>query len=87
MRTSVKVGGYVAGLAAIFVAALGVGGALGPAAPTSPAGHGESAGHDEPAGHDGPAGSGNSGAEQVPGGLLVAQDGYRLSPIPTRRQP
>jgi hypothetical protein len=76
MKTSIKVGGYALGLAAVFVAALGVGGAVGPDAGPPPADH--QAGHGTGDG-DAPAGSG----AEVPGGLQVAQDGYRLTPVTT----
>jgi hypothetical protein len=39
MRTSIKVGGYTLGLAAIFAAALGVGGMVGPHRQPPAAGH------------------------------------------------
>jgi hypothetical protein len=81
MRTSIKVGGYAAGLAAIFAAALGVGAAVGPDSRPTPAGHdsGHDAGHPATGDQSGAA----AGADDVPGGLQVAQDGYRLTPITT----
>lgn len=75
MKTSVKVVGFFAGLAAVFVVAIGVGNAVGPFSEPTPAAH--DADHKaaptpsraEPAG----------GAEaDTPGGLMVSQDGYAL---------
>jgi hypothetical protein len=79
MRTATKVGGFAAGLAALFAASLGVGRAAGPDTTPVTASHadgGDHAGgrHSE-AGHD--------AAPAVPGGLQVAQDGYRLTPTVT----
>jgi len=68
MNTPVKLGGYVAGLAAVFAAALGVGALAGPAPAPPPAAHADG-------GH-----SSAAPAAEVPGGLQVAQDGYRLVP-------
>ncbi|ROT32995.1 hypothetical protein [Micromonospora sp. HM5-17] len=81
MRTSIKMGGYVAGLAAIFVAALGVGGAVGSGSRPAPGGHN--------AGHAGDRREADAvaGAGTTPGGLQVAQDGYRLAPVTTSLTP
>jgi hypothetical protein len=76
MKTSIKVGGYALGLVAIFATALGVGGAVGPDSQPPPADH--QGGH---AGGD-PAPAPGAAAE-MPGGLQVAQDGYRLAPVTT----
>lgn len=80
MKTSIKIGGFVLGLTATFFAALGVGSAIGPA----PAPGTRTAGHE--GGHTGdnqsPATSDNTA--RVPGGLQVAQDGYRLIPVTPR---
>lgn len=81
MKTSIKVGGYLAGLAAVFAAALGTGAAVGPDSPPPPAGH--DAGHDSGHAADGGETGAAGGADHVPGGLLVAQDGYRLTPVTT----
>ncbi|ROT33493.1 hypothetical protein [Micromonospora sp. HM5-17] len=81
MKTPIKVGGYAAGLAAIFVAALGVGGVVGPDSRPAPEGHDTGHGSDS-------QGTGTAdGAEEVPGGLQVAQDGYRLVPVTTSLNP
>jgi hypothetical protein len=74
MQTPVKVGAYAAGLAAVFVAALGVGRVVGPADAPVAAAH-EGGGHGTSAG--------TAGGDHVPGGLQVAEDGYRLTPITT----
>jgi hypothetical protein len=81
MRTPLKLGAYALGLAAVFAAAVGVGNIAGPTAAAPAAhtdtNHGEKAsgtGHDE---H--PA----AGAPEPPGGLQVAQDGYRLAALST----
>ncbi|MFI6758030.1 hypothetical protein ACIBF5_02625 [Micromonospora sp. NPDC050417] len=98
MRTGYKIGGYLAGLAAVFTAALGVGQvAGGPAAPstsTEQPGHGHGtpdSGHTSDSATAQPGknstGTGNpargGGATRTPGGLAVAQDGYRLVPLTT----
>ncbi|MGI5242301.1 hypothetical protein [Dactylosporangium sp. CA-139066] len=76
MRTPHKLGAYVLGLAALFAAATGVGRIAGPAAapPAHTDTHGAAAGHAE---H--PAGP----AADLPGGLQVTEDGYRLQPLTT----
>jgi hypothetical protein len=89
--TTGRVAGFVLGLAAVFVAALGVGAVAGPDAPTAAAASGHDAdphgsmadvgsrgGHD---GHDAAGGEGTataSSAAALPGGLAVARDGYAL---------
>lgn len=75
MNIPTKVGGFAVGLAAIFAASLGVGRAVGPDATPVTATHdsGHAAG-----GHD----TANAAAE-MPGGLQVAQEGYRLTPTTT----
>jgi hypothetical protein len=75
MRTPVKVGGFLVGLAAVFTAALGLGSVAGPqhATPAAEPGHG--GGHSTAAPAPTPAGV------AVPAGLQVAQDGYRLAPL------
>ena len=75
MKTSVKVGGYTLGLAAILAASIGVGRAVGPDGRPTPAEHGGGHATD----HGGTAG----GALAMPGGLQVADGGYRLTPIST----
>ena len=75
MRTPVKLGGFAAGLVAVFAGALGLGqltrGAAPQPEPAPPAAHG---------GHA-PAGTGSGSGVDLPGGLLVSQDGYRLTPL------
>ncbi|GIJ48036.1 hypothetical protein Val02_49220 [Virgisporangium aliadipatigenens] len=79
MRTPLKLGAYALGLAAVFTAAVGVGNLAGPTGSAPAAhtddGHGarpDAAGHDEQP---------QSGTPKPPGGLQVAQDGYRLVPL------
>lgn len=70
MNTTGRLSAYAAGLILIFGAAAGAGRVIGPDQTPAPASaHGEA--HAEPA--DEPA------AQRVPGGLQIAQDGYRLS--------
>ena len=75
MRTPLKLGAYVLGLAAVFVTSIGLGSVAGPDR-TPPSAHGM------PATQDGPtaAPAGDAGA-YVPVGLQVTQDGYRLAPV------
>jgi len=69
--------GYALGLAAIFAASLGAGKVVGgPEPSTPPATHSEG-GHSDGTGDGGH----ESAAAEVPGGLQIAQDGYRLSPV------
>lgn len=82
MRTGYKIGGYLAGLAVVFAAALGAGQVSGggptPRADTEQPGHG----HDGPdAGRNTPTRPGGPAPTRPPGGLQVAQDGYRLAPL------
>jgi hypothetical protein len=73
MNTPTRVAAFVGGLAAIFAAAVGAGTLTGPVGNTSTA---------DPAGHDaGPTPPGTTEqvtAEDLPGGLMVSQDGYTL---------
>lgn len=74
MRTPTRIGGYAVGLVAIFAAALGVGRVVGPdAAPPPPPVHADG-GHVE---------DDHVEVAAVPGGLQVAEDGYRLVPAST----
>jgi hypothetical protein len=78
MKTPVKIAAYAGALVVVFAGSLGVGRVAGPA-PT-PAAHETSdhasggTGH-ESTGHEGTA------VPEVPGGLQVSQDGYRLVPV------
>ena len=76
MRTPLKLGSYAAGLAVIFAAAVGLGSVAGPSTPT---GATDSTSHTN-AGHDS-ADVPQPGGPDVPAGLQIAQDGYRLQPI------
>ena len=65
--------GYALGLAAVFAAALGAGKVVGGPEPVPPAAAHDGGGH-------GDTESGGAAAE-VPGGLQVAEEGYRLAPV------
>jgi hypothetical protein len=71
MRTSTKVGSYTVGLAVVFAAALGLGRLTDPAAARTL--HAD-------AGHDTAEARADRGVD-VPAGLQITQDGYRLQPI------
>jgi hypothetical protein len=81
MRTPLKLGAYALGLAAVFTTAVGVGNLAGPTG-TAPAAHTDNGHGSQPGGggHDQKA---DNGAPKLPGGLQVAQDGYRLVPLTT----
>ncbi|WP_211354572.1 hypothetical protein [Stackebrandtia albiflava] len=73
MKTPIKIAGYVAGLAVVFAAALWAGGRFDFSpqdAEATPDGA-----HD-----DGHGGDHDTAADDPPGGLQIAQDGYRLVP-------
>lgn len=74
MPGPLRVVGFLAGLVAIFAVALGVGSAVGPvAAPVAD----DMADHVEETDAHG-AGHSSASAEEIPGGLMVAQDGYEF---------
>ena len=80
MNTPTKVTAFAVGLAAVFAAAAGIGTLTGPvgtaSSATAPAEHADEAGSGHGAEHGAPQ---DPGAEEhLPGGLMVAQDGYRL---------
>ncbi|MER7006851.1 hypothetical protein ABT297_27950 [Dactylosporangium sp. NPDC000555] len=81
MRTPLKLGAYALGLAAVFIAAVGVGSIAGPA--PAPAAHTDThttAGTRTATGH----GDHQDGASaSLPGGLQVAEGGYHLQPLTT----
>ncbi|MEH1128436.1 hypothetical protein V6V89_28730 [Micromonospora sp. CPCC 206061] len=72
MRTPVKLTAYALGLVAVFGAAAGIGSVVGLSEATPPASHDT---------HAGDARAEGAAAAQVPGGLQVTQDGYRLVPV------
>jgi hypothetical protein len=81
MNTGVKVGVFVAGLFVVFGAAAAIGNAVGPVDSEAPAmDHGE-----DDAMADMPGTSG--AADKIPGGLQIAQNGYRLVLDQPRQQP
>jgi hypothetical protein len=67
MNVGAKLGAYGIGLALIFGVAAGAGKVIGPDNTPAPA----AAGHEDMAAE----------GEQVPGGLQIASDGYRLQPV------
>ena len=90
MNTPTKLGAFTLGLVAVFGAAAGVGNAIGPVGPAATP-HGAdthtgtdmggadtsgSAGHGDQ--HEAGAAAGTGAGEELPGGLLVSQDGYTL---------
>ena len=78
MKTPVKLTAYALGLVAVFGAALGAGSLVGPTAAAPPT-HSDAHGSGTMSGHgDSHA---DDAAPEVPRGLQVAQDGYRLVPI------
>ena len=78
MRAPAKLLAFLLGLAVVFTAALGLGRAVGP---TDAAPRPADAAHAGPE-HESTGAQGDGGAA-VPGGLQVAQDGYRLQPVST----
>ena len=76
MNTATRLSAYGAGLVLIFGAAVGAGRVIGPDQPPAPA-QAHDGTHAEPA-------AGQAGEAHLPGGLQVAQNGYRLTPLTTR---
>jgi len=76
MRTPLKLGTYVLGLAVVFSAALGLGSLAGPGAPSAAT---DSTSHAS-SGHDSVEAP-QAGDLKLPAGLQVTQDGYRLQPV------
>ncbi|MGW4466403.1 hypothetical protein [Micromonospora sp. NPDC004704] len=79
METRYRVGGYLAGLVVVFGAALGAGQVTGGRADSAPPAQSDH-------GHPGAAAPSHGNEQsatpaQPPGGLQVAQDGYRLTPL------
>ncbi len=78
MNTPVKIGGFALGLAVVFAAAVGFGAAFGPTAVT--AASSASSGDSDPMTAMGDtATAAMAAAAQLPGGLMVSQDGYTLT--------
>jgi hypothetical protein len=74
MSTTVKVGGFLVALVAVFATAVGVGRAVGPTAePAAPTHESE---HEMRSGN--PSGRANTEQADFPGGLMVSQNGYTL---------
>ena len=72
MNTATKVGGFLAALGALFGVAVGVGQLVGP----TPEPASDVAAH---GGHDDGTSEAASSSEDVPGGLMISQNGYTLS--------
>ncbi|MBW8481779.1 hypothetical protein [Actinomadura parmotrematis] len=75
MNTATRLGAFAAGLAAVFGAALGLGGLVGPVGATAEDGHGSEHG----SGHE----SGTPAAAAPPGGLQISAGGYTFHPRAT----
>lgn len=73
MKTSVKIGGFVVGLAAALTLSYGVGNAVGPVGTAADT----SGGHDMSAQSSAPSSTSSSSVE-IPGGLMVSENGYTL---------
>lgn len=75
MNTATKLGGFTLGMLAVFGAAAGIGNAIGPIGPA-----GDDAPHDGGAHTSASAGAtaDSAAAEELPGGLMISQDGYTL---------
>ena len=73
MNTATKLGGFTLGLLAVFGAAAGIGNAVGPIGPA-----GDDAPHDGGAHTSASATADSATAEELPGGLMISQDGYTL---------
>lgn len=78
MKVPVKIAAYAAGLGVVFAGALGVGRLAGPA--PAPAAHEEGAHTTADTGH-GSGGHEGTTTPEIPGGLQVSQEGYRLDPV------
>jgi len=68
MSTPLRIAAFLAALAAVFGVAVAVGNTVGPVAPAE---EGAEAGHG-----DGHASEGAAPTNEIPGGLMIAQDGY-----------
>jgi hypothetical protein len=85
MSGPLRIAGFLVVLGAVFAAALGVGYAVGPVAEPAPD---DMAGH-AAAGDDAHAAAGHAPAmdEEIPGGLMVAQGGYRFHLLTPEAEP
>jgi len=78
MHTGLKMAGYALGLAAIFAAAVGIGAAVGPST-TVPAAAAGSHSEDVHNATDEEITTAMAEAAEMPGGLMVSQDGFTLA--------
>ena len=76
MSTPLRVAAFVTALVAVFAVAWGAGQVAGPIE-TEPVAHEDEAAHGDAGGHDAGSG-GTAAAAHLPGGLMVADRGYRL---------
>ncbi|MEV2236768.1 hypothetical protein [Micromonospora sp. NPDC049891] len=81
MNTATKLSGFALGLAAVFGAAYGVGQLTGPVNVVTTGHDSEGAGHGGDVRDGNDAGHDEGAAGQLPGGLLVSDRGYTLSPV------
>jgi hypothetical protein len=80
MKTPTKLAAYAVGLVAVFGAALGAGTLAGPTA-AAPEARNDAHTSAMTSGHGDSQGDSHGTVAEVPGGLQVAQDGYRLVPV------
>lgn len=86
MSTPVKVAGFLAALAAVFGIALAAGAAVGPFDDDVTSAHGDD--HAAESAHaDGDDAAETAAAADVPGGIMVSQDGYSLDLDAVRARP
>jgi hypothetical protein len=87
MNAAVKLGGFVAVVAAVFAASFGVGRVFDDGRAPEPQPPAHDTGHDTGHGAPEPSATGhaepgpNAAAAHLPGGLLAADQGYALSPV------
>lgn len=80
MNTATKLSGFALGLAAVFGASYGVGQVAGPVSPAADTRHDATAGAEHGSGNDG-AGPSQGSSGHLPGGLLISDRGYTLTPV------
>jgi hypothetical protein len=78
MNTALKIGGYTLGLLAVFGAAVGIGAAVTPIATSASTSSPTPGDHTDMSVTTAVTSAPTAGAAQLPGGLMVSQDGYAL---------